>query len=268
MRAISCPQGIVQLSKGVEPVEPIRVGVLGARGKMGSEAVRALGEAADTELVTEINREDSLRGLSEAGVQVAVDLTHPDSVMDNLAFCVEHGIHAVVGTSGVGTEELSRIQGWLGEQPRIGVLVVPNFAIGAVLAMKFSEIAARYFDSAEIVESHHPRKADAPSGTAARTARMISQARAEAELGPMPDATTRDPGGARGAEIDDVHVHAVRMTGLVAHQEVLFGTEGETLTVRHDSYDRRSFMPGLLLAVREVGRREGVTVGLDPLLGL
>ncbi|KGI81859.1 dihydrodipicolinate reductase [Actinopolyspora erythraea] len=249
-------------------MEPIRVGVLGARGRMGTEAVRAVGEANDTELVAEISRGDSLRALPEAGAGVAVDLTHPDSVMDNVAFCVEHGIDVVVGTSGIGERELDTIRGWLGERPDTGVIVVPNFAIGAVLSMKFAEIAARYFESAEIVESHHPRKADAPSGTATRTARLVAGARAAAELDPMPDATTKDPDGARGAEVDGVRVHAVRMAGLVAHQEVLFGTEGETLTVRHDSYDRRSFMPGLLLAVREVGGRKGVTVGLDTLLGL
>lgn len=255
-------------AEGVEAVDPIRVGVLGAHGRMGSEAVRAVGEARDTELVTGMTRGDSLRGLLDSEAAVAVDLTHPDSVMDNLAFCVEHGIHAVVGTSGIGESELATLRGWLGENPSTGVLVVPNFAIGAVLSMKFAEIAARYFDSTEIVELHHPRKADAPSGTAARTARVVSRAREDAGLSSMPDATSKDPDGARGANVDGVHVHSVRMAGLVAHQEVLFGTEGETLSVRHDSYDRRSFMPGLLLAVREVGERPGVTVGLDALLGL
>ncbi|PRW64434.1 4-hydroxy-tetrahydrodipicolinate reductase [Actinopolyspora mortivallis] len=254
--------------EGVEPVEPIRVGVLGAHGRMGSEAVRAVNEAPDTELVAEVTRGDPLRELSDSGARVAVDLTHPDSVMDNLAYCVENGVHAVVGTSGIGEPELETLRGWLGERPTTGVIVVPNFAIGAVLSMRFAEIAARHFESAEIVEMHHPRKADAPSGTAARTAHVVSRAREAAELPPMPDATTRDPDGARGANVDGVPVHAVRMAGLVAHQQVLFGTEGETLSIRHDSHDRRSFMPGLLLAVREVGKRPGVTVGLDPLLGL
>ncbi|MDA3624363.1 4-hydroxy-tetrahydrodipicolinate reductase [Saccharopolyspora sp. WRP15-2] len=246
----------------------IKVGVLGARGRMGSEAVRAVGEAPDTELVAAINREDDLSGLVAAGAQVAVDLTHPDSVLDNVKFCVENGIHVVVGTSGLGEPELAQIRSWLAERPEVGVLVAPNFAIGAVLSMRFAELAAKFFESVEIVELHHPKKADAPSGTAARTAQVIAQARAEAELGEVPDATTKELDGARGADVDGVRVHSVRMTGLVAHQEVLFGTEGETLTIRHDSYDRRSFMPGVLLSIREVGNRPGVTVGLDALLGI
>ncbi|MER5389208.1 4-hydroxy-tetrahydrodipicolinate reductase [Saccharopolyspora sp. NPDC002686] len=246
----------------------IKVGVLGARGRMGSEAVRAVGEAPDTELVAAINREDDLSGLVAAGAQVAVDLTHPDSVLDNVKFCVENGIHVVVGTSGLGEPELTQIRSWLAERPEVGVLVAPNFAIGAVLSMRFAELAAKFFESVEIVELHHPKKADAPSGTAARTAQVIAQARAEAELGEVPDATTKELDGARGADVDGVRVHSVRMTGLVAHQEVLFGTEGETLTIRHDSYDRRSFMPGVLLSIREVGNRPGVTVGLDALLGI
>lgn len=247
---------------------PIRVGVLGARGRMGSEAVRAVGEAPDMELAAEVNRGDSLRVLSDAGVRVAVDLTHPDSVLDNVAFCVDNGIHAVIGTSGLGTAELDTVRSRLGENPGTGVLVVPNFAIGAVLSMRFAEIAARFFESVEIVELHHPKKADAPSGTATRTAQVVSRAREQAGAAEAPDATTKELDGARGASVDGVPVHSVRMAGLVAHQEVLFGTEGETLTVRHDSYDRRSFMPGVLLAVREVGSRPGVTVGLDSLLGL
>lgn len=242
--------------------------MLGARGRMGSEAVRAVSEAPDLELASAINREDGLEPLLQAGVQVAVELTHPDSVLDHVRFCVEHGIHAVVGTSGLGPAELDTVRSRLADRPDLGVLVVPNFAIGAVLSMRFAELAAPFFDSAEIVELHHPRKADAPSGTAARTARVVAQARSEAALGAQPDATTSDPQGARGAEVDGVHVHAVRMAGLVAHQEVLFGTEGETLTIRHDSYDRKSFMPGVLLSAREVGSRPGLTVGLDPLLGL
>ncbi|WP_433869679.1 4-hydroxy-tetrahydrodipicolinate reductase [Saccharopolyspora sp. CA-218241] len=247
---------------------PIKVGVLGARGRMGSEAVRAVEEAADTELAAALNREDPLSGLVDAGVQVAVELTHPDSALSNVEFCVDHGIHVVVGTSGLGTEELDAIRARLAERPGVGVLVAPNFAIGAVLSMRFAELAARFFESAEIVELHHPKKADAPSGTAARTAQVIGRARADAELDPMPDATTKEFDGARGADVDGVPVHSVRMAGLVAHQEVLFGTEGETLTIRHDSYDRRSFMPGVLLGVREIGSRPGLTVGLDPLLGL
>ncbi|GAB2756507.1 4-hydroxy-tetrahydrodipicolinate reductase [Salinifilum aidingensis] len=247
---------------------PLKVGVLGARGRMGSEAVRAVGEAPDAELVAAINREDPLSGLVDAGAQVAVELTRPESVLENVRFCVDNGIHVVVGTSGLGPDELEAVRGVLGENPRVGVIVAPNFAIGAVLSMRFAEIAARYFESAEIVELHHPNKVDAPSGTATRTARQVAQARAEAGVGPAPDATSSQLDGARGAEVDGVPVHAVRMAGLVAHQEVLFGTDGETLTIRHDSYDRRSFMPGVLLAVREIGQRPGLTVGLDALMGL
>ncbi|MFD0921276.1 4-hydroxy-tetrahydrodipicolinate reductase [Saccharopolyspora rosea] len=247
---------------------PIKVGVIGARGRMGSEAVRAVGDAPDTELVAQINRDDSLSGLVEGGAQVAVELTHPDSVLDNVRFCVENGIHVVVGTSGLGQAELDAVRSWLAERPEVGVIVAPNFAIGAVLSMRFAELAARFFESAEIVELHHPKKADAPSGTAARTAQVVARARADAGLGDAPDATTKELDGARGADVDGVRVHSVRMSGLVAHQEVLFGTEGETLTIRHDSYDRRSFMPGVLLAVREIGSRPGLTVGLDSLLGL
>ena len=246
----------------------IKVGVLGARGRMGSEAVRAVGEAADTELVAAVNREDGLDALVSGGAQVAVDLTHPDSVLDNVKFCVEHGIHVVIGTSGLGPAEQETIRGWLAERPEVGVLIAPNFAIGAVLSMKFAEMAARFFESVEIVELHHPKKADAPSGTAARTAEVVAQARAAAGLGASPDATTKELDGARGADVDGVRVHSVRMTGMVAHQEVLLGTEGETLSIRHDSFDRRSFMPGVLLGIREIGSRPGLTIGLDPLLGL
>nr|WP_228046357.1 4-hydroxy-tetrahydrodipicolinate reductase [Saccharopolyspora sp. HNM0983] len=241
---------------------------MGARGRMGAEAVRAVDEAPDLELVAAVTREDGLDGLLDAGARVAVELTHPDSAMDNIRFCVQHGIHVVVGTSGLGPAEHDAIRALLAEHPGVGVLIAPNFGIGAVLSMKFAEIAARYFDSAEIVELHHPRKADAPSGTAARTAQVIGQARADAGLDDMPDATTKELDGARGADVDGVHVHSVRMAGLVAHQEVLFGADGESLTIRHDSYDRRSFMPGVLLAVREVGSRPGLTVGLDELMGL
>lgn len=246
----------------------IKVGVLGARGRMGSETVRAVDEASDAELVAAINREDDLSGLVSAGAQVAVDLTHPDVVLDHVRFCVEHGIHVVVGTSGLGAAELEQIRSWLAERPEVGVLVAPNFAIGAVLSIRFAELAAKFFESVEIIELHHPKKADAPSGTAARTAQVIAQARTEAGLGEAPDATTKELDGARGADVDGVRVHSVRMTGLVASQEVLFGTEGETLAIRHDSFDRRSFMPGVLLSVREVGNRPGLTIGLDALLGI
>jgi 4-hydroxy-tetrahydrodipicolinate reductase len=211
---------------------------------------------------------DPLTVLTDAGAEVAVDLTRPDVVLDNVRFCVEHGVHVVVGTSGFDDQRLATVRGWLDDAPGVAVLVAPNFAVGAVLMMRFAEQAARFFDSVEIVELHHPDKADAPSGTARRTAELVAAARREAGLGPMPDATTAELPGARGAQVDGVRVHSVRARGLVAHQEVLLGTAGETLTLRHDSYDRESFMPGVLLGVREVGSRPGLTVGLEPLLGI
>jgi 4-hydroxy-tetrahydrodipicolinate reductase len=242
----------------------VKVGVLGAGGRMGSEACAAVEGADDLELVARVDVGDPREALEAA--DVVVDFTHPSAVADNLRWCVDAGLHVVVGTSGVGEELLDDVRGRL--QPGQGVLVVPNFGIGAVLMMRFAAQAARFYDSVEVVELHHPRKADAPSGTATRTAQMIAAARAEAGVGPGPDATTHDPGGARGATVDGIPVHAVRMAGLVAHQEVLLGSEGETLTIRHDSLHRSSFMPGVLLAVRGVADHPGLTVGLDALLDL
>jgi 4-hydroxy-tetrahydrodipicolinate reductase len=231
---------------------------------MGSEACAAVEGAEDLELVARVDVGDDREALRAA--DVVVDFTHPSAVADNLRWCVDAGLHVVVGTSGVGQDLLEEVRGRL--QPGQAVLVVPNFGIGAVLMMRFAAQAARYFDSVEVVELHHPKKADAPSGTATRTAQMIAAARAEAGLGPGPDATTHDPDGARGARVDGIPVHAVRMAGLVAHQEVLLGTEGETFTIRHDSLHRSSFMPGVLLACRGVARHPGVTVGLEALLDL
>jgi 4-hydroxy-tetrahydrodipicolinate reductase len=246
--------------------EPIRVGVLGARGRMGVEVCKAVDAADDMELVAMIDQGDGLFAASDAAAEVIVDFTTPDVVMDNLHWCVDQGINAVVGTTGFSEQRLERVRGWLSHKPEVGVLVAPNFGIGAVLMMQFAAKAARHFESVEIVELHHPRKLDAPSGTATHTARLIAAARAEAGLGPVPDATKDEVDGARGADIDGVRVHAIRSTGLIAHQEVLFGTVGETLTIRHDSLDRASFMPGVLLAVRAMRHRPGLTVGLDPLL--
>ncbi|MEV5818420.1 4-hydroxy-tetrahydrodipicolinate reductase [Micromonospora harpali] len=250
--------------QGKGPQGPIRVAVLGARGRMGVEVCRAVEAAADMELVAALDQGDDRS--AAAGAEVAVDFTTPDVVMDNLRWCVEAGVHAVVGTTGFTGRRLDQVRDWLAARPEVGAVIAPNFGIGAVLMMQFAERAARHFESVEIIEQHHPRKLDAPSGTAAHTARRIAQARAEAGLGPAPDATKDEVPGARGADIDGVRVHAVRATGLVAHQEVLFGTAGETLTIRHDSYDRASFMPGVLLAVRAVRTRPGLTIGLDPLL--
>jgi 4-hydroxy-tetrahydrodipicolinate reductase len=231
---------------------------------MGSEACRAVEGAEDLSLVAAVDADDSRSALSDA--QVVVDFTHPDAVMDNLRWCLDAGLNVVTGTSGFDQTRLSTVENWLRESPRLGVIVAPNFAIGAVLIMHFAQQAARFFESAEVVELHHPRKVDAPSGTAIRTAEIIASARAG--LDPAPDATTTALEGARGANVSGVPVHSVRLAGLVAHQEVLFGTVGETLTLRHDSFDRASFMPGVLLGVRSVVDRPGLTVGLEPLLGL
>ncbi len=239
-----------------------RVAVLGARGRMGSEVVRAVQAADDLELVAACDAGDPLE---LSGADVAVDFTHPDAVMANLQACVEAGVHAVVGTTGFTDERLDRLRALLAGTPT-GILVAPNFGVAAVLMMSFAARAARFFDSVEIVELHHPGKADAPSGTARRTAELVAAARQG--MPAMPDATTQELPGARGADVAGVRVHAVRLAGLVAHQEVLLGGSGETLTLRHDSYDRASFMPGVLLGVRSVASRPGLTVGLEALLDL
>ena len=240
-----------------------KVGVLGARGKVGTAICEAVRHADDLQLVAEVDQGDPLDTLVDSGAEVVVDFTHPDVVMDNLQYCVSNGIHAVVGTTGFTEDRLATLRQWLKDSPGTGVLVAPNFAIGAILMMRFAAQAARYFPSAEIVELHHPNKADAPSGTAHRTATMMSEARAKAGLGPSPDATSSELDGARGADVDGIRVHSVRLTGLVAHQEVLLGTQGETLTIRHDSLDRSSFAPGVLLGVRSIAASPGLTVGLD-----
>jgi 4-hydroxy-tetrahydrodipicolinate reductase len=244
----------------------IRVGVLGARGRMGAEVVRAVEAAKDMEVVAAIDADDPLQALVDAGAQVVVDFTHPDVVMGNLEFCVAAGIHCVVGTSGFDNAKLALVERMLADKPSVGVLIAPNFGIGAVLLMRFSEIAARYYESAEIIELHHPRKADAPSGTAAHTARLIAAARSG--MDPMPDATTQEEPGARGAVVDGVRVHSLRISGMIAHQEVVFGGESETLTLRQDSLHRTSFMPGVVLGVREIVSRPGLAVGLDKYMDL
>lgn len=245
----------------------IKVGVLGAKGRMGQQVCATLEEAADTEVVARVDQGDSLDAL--AACDVVVDFTHVAAVMDNLRWCVEHGLNVVVGTSGFDEERLAEVRGWVEKAPSVRVLIAPNFSIGAVLMMRFAAQAARFFESAEVIELHHANKMDAPSGTALRTAALIGGVRTESGLGAPPDATKSEVTGARGATVDDVHVHSVRLAGLVAHQEVLFGGHGETLTIRHDSLDRASFMPGMLLGVRGVASLPpGVTVGIEPLLGL
>jgi 4-hydroxy-tetrahydrodipicolinate reductase len=248
-------------------VTRIRVGVLGAKGRMGAEVCRAVEDAEDLDLVAALDAGDALRELGDAGAQVVVDFTHPGAVLDNVRFLIDEGIAAVIGTSGFDDSRFATLRGWLGETPG-NVLVAPNFGVGAVLMMQFARQAARFFDSVEVIELHHAGKVDAPSGTAARTASLIAAERAEAGLGAVPDATTSALDGARGAVVDGIHVHSVRLPGLVAHQEVVLGAPGEALTIRHDSFDRASFMPGVLLAIRAVQHRPGLTVGLEPLLGI
>lgn len=244
----------------------MRVGVLGAKGKVGATMVAAVTAAEDLSLSAAVDAGDPMSLLTDSDTEVVIDFTHPDVVMDNLDFLIGNGIHAVVGTTGFTAERLAQVRSWLAQQPSVSVLIAPNFAIGAVLSMHFAAQAARFFDSVEVIELHHPYKADAPSGTAVRTAELIAAARKD--LPPNPDATSSALPGARGADVDGVPVHSVRLAGLVAHQEVLFGTAGETLTIRHDSIDRTSFVPGVLLAVRRVAERPGLTVGIEPLLDL
>ena len=244
----------------------MRVGVLGAKGKVGTTMCGAVRDADDLTLSAEVDAGDDLGLLTDSGTEVVIDFTHPDVVMDNLKFLIDNGIHAVVGTTGFTDERIDQVRAWLAATPGSAVLIAPNFAIGAVLSMYFAQKAAPYFESVEVIELHHPHKADAPSGTATRTAKLIAQARKD--LPPNPDATSTGLEGARGADVDGIPVHSVRLTGLVAHQEVLFGTLGETLTIRHDSLDRTSFVPGVLLAVREIAKRPGLTIGIEPLLDL
>ena len=245
----------------------INVGVLGAKGRMGSQVCSTVEAADDLDLAGQVDAGDALDLLE--GADVVVDFTHPGVVMDNLRWCLGHGISPVVGTSGFDETRLAEVAGWLGDYPHARVLIVPNFSVGAVLMMRFAAQAAPFFESAEVIELHHAAKADAPSGTSARTASLISDARAAAGLGASPDATASAAPGARGTEVGGVHVHSVRLAGLLAHQEVLLGGHGEVLTIRHDSMDRSSFMPGVLLAVRRIAALPpGLTVGLDRLLGI
>lgn len=244
----------------------INVAVLGARGRMGAEVCRAVQAAPDMSLVAALDVGDDLALLKQTDTDVVVDFTVPDVVMSHIASCVSDGIDVVVGTSGFTPERLREVRDLLGATPQVGVLVAPNFGIGAVLMMQFAAKAAPFFESVEIVELHHPDKVDAPSGTARQTATLIGSARRSAGTPDAPDATTPDHMAPRGQLIDGVPVHSVRLRGLTAHQEVLFGSAGETLTIRHDSTDRASFMPGVLLAVRGVRDRPGLTVGIDELL--
>nr|WP_120492379.1 4-hydroxy-tetrahydrodipicolinate reductase [Corynebacterium lactis] len=247
----------------------IKVGVLGAKGKVGSTICEAVTTADDLELAAGLDHDDELQALVDAGVETVVDFTQPDAVVGNLEFCIAHGINAVVGTTGFTKERLEQVEKWIADADNgANVLIAPNFAISAVLTMKMAELAAPYFESAEVIEMHHPFKKDAPSGTAIHTAEAIARARREAGMGDQPDATEQTLEGARGADVEGVPVHAVRMTGSVAHETVIFGAEGQSLTIKQDSYSRTSFVPGVLLGVRKIGEFPGLTVGLEPFLGL
>ena len=246
----------------------ITVGVLGARGRVGAEVCRAVEAAEDLELVARIDAGDDIAALVETGAEAVVDFTHPDVVMGNLEFCIGHGIHAVVGTTGFDDGRLETLRKQLADTPETGVLIAPNFSIGAILMMRFAAVAAPFYESVEVIELHHPDKADAPSGTARRTAELIAAARREAGSAPMPDATSTGLEGARGADVDGVRVHGLRIRGMVAHQEVILGGPGETLTIRHDSMDRASFAPGVLTGLRQITDHPGLTVGLEEFLDL
>ena len=247
-------------------ISVIKVSVIGAAGRMGSEVCRAVEAAPGLTLVGSFDQGDDLGDLD--GADVVVEFSVPSATAANVAHCIDRGTHVVVGTTGWTQDKLAAVSSQLTSQPEVGVLIAPNFAIGAILMMSFAQQAAKYYESVEVVELHHPDKVDAPSGTAARTASLIAWARQDAGLADVPDATTSDPDGARGARVDGIHVHALRLRGLVAHQEVLFGATGELLTIRHDSFDRVSFMPGVLEGVRRVGGHPGLTVGLENYLGL
>lgn len=216
----------------------IKVGVLGAAGRMGATVCEAVEADDDLELVARVDENDPLQDLVDAGAEVAVDFTTPSVVKDNVLFCLDNGIHAVVGTTGLSDEDVDDIRT---RTDKANAFIAPNFALGAVLMMHFAAQASRLYDHAEIIERHHEKKLDAPSGTALRTASLMQ---------------------------GDPAIHSVRLPGLVAHQEVQFGAPGETLTIRHDSLDRISFMPGVVLAVKKVGELDGVTVGLEHLLDL
>ncbi len=246
----------------------INVGILGAKGRMGQEVARAIESAPDLTLVASLDLGDSLEALIKAEASVVVDFTTPDAVMENLSFLISHNIHAVVGTTGFDAGRIAELELLQSKHPGVGVLIAPNFALGAVLMMQFSKTAAKYFESVEIIELHHPEKLDAPSGTSARTAELIAQSRMEANLPPMPDATKTSLEGARGATVSGIPIHSVRLRGLVAHQEVLFGSAGDALTIRHDSPSRTGFMPGVLLGIREVGAHPGINVGLERFISL
>jgi len=263
----------------------IRVGVIGAAGRMGLRVCHAVADADDLRLVAAIDRSkvgheigkmighpeidapvsDELDRLLEAEAEVAIDFTHSEVVMDTIRWCISHAVHVVVGTTGISQEGIQEIEKLLSDEGHeSNVVIASNFALGAVLMQRFAAQAARYFPAVEIIELHHDQKADAPSGTAVATVHRIREDREQGWRGPLDENLE----GVRGGDVDGIRVHSVRLPGLVAHQEVIFGGEGQTLTIRHDSTDRSSFMPGVLMAARAVMTRHGLTVGLEPLLEL
>lgn len=244
----------------------IKVAVFGSKGRMGQEICKAVDETSDTQLIAAVDAGEDRSDVETA--DVVIDFTHPDAVMDNIKWCIDHGINAVVGTTGFTPAKYDEVRGWLAAKPTANVLIASNFSIAAVLLMHFAAKAAPFFESVEVVELHHPGKADAPSGTAITTANKIAEARADADCAPMPDATIKEMDGARGTVVDGVHVHSVRLQGLFAHEEVVFGNPGEMLTIRDDSFQRNSYMPGILTAVRAVADRPGLTIGIEDLLGI
>lgn len=245
-----------------------RVGVLGAKGRMGVEVVKAVSAQEDMKLVAALDAGDPVYSMTSEGANIVVDFTTPDAAMSHLEWLIENGVHVVVGTTGFSPDQIKQIQKWSDAHPEVGILIAPNFSIGAILTMRFAAEAAKFFESVEIIELHHPNKADAPSGTSVHTAEAIAKARAAAGKGAMPDATTKGIPAARGAEVHGIPIHSVRLRGLVAHEEVLLGDAGEMLTIRHDSFERSSFMPGVLAGIRGVANHPGITWGLDKLLGL
>jgi len=242
-----------------------KVGVIGASGRMGSEVCAAVEADDELELVARAGKDDSLEVLVESGAEVAVEFSTPDSVKDNAAFCLGRGIHTVVGATGLTSDDLEDLRA-LAKANGSKCFVAPNFAVGAVLMMQFAAQASPHFDSAEITERHGRQKLDAPSGTSLRTAALMNEARSEPW--DAPTSGTETLSGARGGDVDGVRIHSLRTSGSVAHQEVILGALGQTLTIRHDSLDRSSFMPGVLLAVKRVDSLEDLTVGLERLLDL
>lgn len=244
----------------------MKIAVFGASGRMGTETCRAVSEADDLDLVAGVDIGDPRE--AALGADVAVDFTHPDAVIDNIAWCIEHGIGVVVGTTGFTAQRLDQVRALLGDQPKVGVMIAANFSIGAVLMMHFATKAAPHFESVEIIESHHAAKVDAPSGTAVTTAKLVADARRATGAPAMPDATSHALEGARGAEVDGIRVHSLRLPGLVAQQEVRLTSLGETLSIISDARSRSCFMPGVLQGIRWVATCPGLTLGLEPVLGL